>query len=521
MGRNNDLPTAPVSTSFILTEAGADEIRAVLGATGIDLATRRDDRRVVLDTFDGRLHGSGLRLELREGHRRELVVVTTSDSPPASVSWDGPPPVLSTDLPTGPFGARIAAAIGERALLPVLEIHATRRDAVRNDRRGRPVVRVALHDNVRVVAPAGHDVASTVVEVATSAGHDASDDRVIRALRDLGSLREGDLVDAVLSATGHSLGGHTSSPSVPMQPSDDALAAFSGVLRNLLSTIDDNVPGTLAELDTEFLHDLRVAIRRTRSVLTEAKGVLPDKLRAQYRQGFRELAAATGRARDLDVYVLGWNDAVGQVGLDDPDALAPILEQLEADRRVAHRDVAEALQGDTTRELLDSWREWLDGDAVEPSDAGSIGPYIAERIRKAQSGLLRDGRSITPESPAERLHDLRKDAKKLRYLLECFEGVLPTKSRKRFVGQLKALQDNLGQHQDAQVQVEELRSIAHVLNDGDSIGTDTLLAMGRLIDHLERVRERERDAFAQRFAAYDSKANRALLRAMLAKAAGS
>jgi CHAD domain-containing protein len=89
--------------------------------------------------------------------------------------------------------------------------------------------------------------------------------------------------------------------------------------------------------------------------------------------------------------------------------------------------------------------------------------------------------------------------------------VLPAKGRKSFVSQLKALQDNLGQHQDAEVQVAELRALAHDLSDRSEIVTDALLATGQLIDHLERVRQRERDAFTERFAAYDTAANRKLL----------
>jgi hypothetical protein len=73
-------------------------------------------------------------------------------------------------------------------------------------------------------------------------------------------------------------------------------------------------------------------------------------------------------------------------------------------------------------------------------------------------------------------------------------------------------------HQDAEVQVCELRALANELHDGTSVGTDALLAVGQLIDQLEVVRRRERDAFALRFEVYDTAENRKLLRALLAKA---
>ena len=140
---------------------------------------------------------------------------------------------------------------------------------------------------------------------------------------------------------------------------------------------------------------------------------------------------------------------------------------------------------------------------------------MADRIEKAQNKVLRDGRAITPASPGERLHDLRKDAKKLRYLLECFGSLFPADERKAFVSQLKDLQDNLGEHQDAEVHLAQLRDLAHDLHERSVVDTDALLAMGRLSDQLERRRAEERAAFAKRFAQYDRKSNRKALARML------
>ncbi len=82
------------------------------------------------------------------------------------------------------------------------------------------------------------------------------------------------------------------------------------------------------------------------------------------------------------------------------------------------------------------------------------------RIEKAEQRLIDHGRAITPDTPAEDVHEVRKDAKRLRYLLECFGSLLPTTERKAFVKRLKALQDNLGEHQDAEVHADMLRTMA-------------------------------------------------------------
>ena len=67
----------------------------------------------------------------------------------------------------------------------------------------------------------------------------------------------------------------------------------------------------------------------------------------------------------------------------------------------------------------------MDPHGGGPHAGDPIGDVVADRIRKAQRRLLDHGRAITPATPAEHVHDLRKDAKKLRYLLECFGGLLP------------------------------------------------------------------------------------------------
>jgi CHAD domain-containing protein len=126
------------------------------------------------------------------------------------------------------------------------------------------------------------------------------------------------------------------------------------------------------------------------------------------------------------------------------------------------------------------------------------------------------GRSITPATPAETVHELRKDAKKLRYLIECFGGLFEKGPRAAFVGRLKSLQDTLGEHQDAEVHAHALRTIA----DDPRLrwSADTLLAIGQLIERLEQRRTASRGELAERFAEFDRKQTRAALKELLASA---
>lgn len=478
----------------------------------------------VLDTFDGRLHEAGLRLTLRRSGPAELVLVTMGAAQDARLSCSKVPSWPS-DLPAGPFRSRLASVTKERALLPLLTISADVRTLRHLDRRGKVVVTAELHDHLGVDGADDAQAAELptwVVEVLPVLGHAEAADAVVTRLGAAGLVaRSDDLVELAARSVGVPLHGRDSSPTVPLDAADDALDGFRRVLTNLADTIEVNLEGTIADTDPEFLHELRVAVRRTRSVLAHGRSVLPTDIRDRYREAFGALGQVTGPPRDLDVQVMGWADYVSPLDEADAASLETVRAELDARRSAAHQQLSDVLRRAATRDLLDGWRAWLADPDVGSSGGEPLGAVIARRIAKAQDKVIGDGRAIAPTSPAEMLHDLRKDAKKLRYLFECFGSLFPAKSRKAFVTHLKALQDNLGDHQDAEVQLAELRDLARALHQRGSVDADVLLAMGRLSDHLDRRRQHERDDFAQRFAAYDTKANARVLDELLRQSAGA
>ena len=172
---------------------------------------------------------------------------------------------------------------------------------------------------------------------------------------------------------------------------------------------------------------------------------------------------------------------------------------------------------------MSAWQQWLAepmaADTVPERGVRPLGPLVAKRIVRAHRTLVERGRLIDADTPAEQVHDLRKDAKKLRYLLECFGSLLPPAARSTYVGRLKALQDNLGEHQDAEVHVTMLREVADELHRTGA-STDTMVAIGQLTERLEQQRLSARAEFAERFAGYDTRATRHALRAMTEGIAG-
>jgi CHAD domain-containing protein len=132
----------------------------------------------------------------------------------------------------------------------------------------------------------------------------------------------------------------------------------------------------------------------------------------------------------------------------------------------------------------------------------------SERIWRVYRRMVKRGRAIGDDSPAEALHDVRIRGKKLRYLLEFFQSLYPEQAIEGLVAELKRLQDNLGDLNDYRVHRGSLEGYALEMAEESSAPVRTHLAMGRLLDRLEAGQAAERNRFAKRFDRFASPANR-------------
>jgi CHAD domain-containing protein len=251
-------------------------------------------------------------------------------------------------------------------------------------------------------------------------------------------------------------------------------------------------------------------------VQRELKGVFATAELGHFRAEFRWLQQASGDARDLDVHVLEFDAMRELVPESMRDDLDPLLDVLRARRVRARRSLVNALRSERATRLLSSWRVYLDGLEASPDDerpaaARPIGEVAGERIHKVYRRMVRMGRAIDEDSPAEEYHELRKKGKELRYLLELFgAGLFDGDVVKPMIKTLKGLQDVLGRHQDREVQVVLLRSLAAEVAQADA-GEAALMAVGALIARLAEDEAAARGEFAARFAEFAAKPQRALV----------
>ena len=226
------------------------------------------------------------------------------------------------------------------------------------------------------------------------------------------------------------------------------------------------MPGTLRDIDTEFLHDLRVAVRRTRSALKLAGTCCPPAWRPAFAGEFKWLGDLTTPTRDLDVYLLGyrtWRTGCCRPRRPSWRRSTTIWSASAANRAAA--DWSAGCAPARFARLISDWRAALTGLAPGRGGPPAMDLAAARLAPGAPEGAA-PGPAITPDSPAEQLHDLRKRCKELRYLLEFFASLFEPQAHQRAVKDLKGLQDCLGEFQDRQVQQQELREFAGQMMHG-------------------------------------------------------
>jgi CHAD domain-containing protein len=480
--------------------------------------------RRFFDSFDWRLYLGGAFLEerLESGRRRLLFRKFRGDETDSWQNIDVDPGLLR-DLPKGPVRERLEPLLGIRRLLPLFEVRSRRQILCLLNEDDKTVVRLLLEENwLRDQARDSAKPLATRIRLLPVRGYEAEMRETARMLiDDLGLKSAGTVVlIEALAVAGRQPGDYSSKLDYHLDSDARADATAKEILLGLLETLEANVEGAKASLDSEFLHDLRVATRRTRSALTQIKGVFPPELVEDYKTRFAWVQQITGPVRDLDVYLLDFDGYQASLPAPLQPKLEPLQEFLVAHYDEAQKAMAQALGSRKFRSLLESWRSFLQAPVPEhPTAPNAMRPskeVADERIWRMYRRVRKEGRAIAPDSPAEELHELRKSCKKLRYLLEFFSSLYPRTRIGALVKMLKVLLDNLGRFQDRAVQAGHLREIAEQMSVEGRAETETLLAMGALVGDLLGQQQRARVELARVFADFDAPGNRGLFRDLFA-----
>jgi CHAD domain-containing protein len=279
--------------------------------------------------------------------------------------------------------------------------------------------------------------------------------------------------------------------------------AMKRILLEQFLAMTRNERGILDRSNEEFLHDYRIAIRRSRTALAQIKNVFPEATARKYRNRLALLGKVTTPARDFDVHLVQFEGLRSLLPTPYRADIEPLRDLLRQQADWAYGAIVRELTSTQHQRFLSTWLQFLQTPPARHPRAvhaaSPIGELARGRIWKLYRRALKQGNAIKSESPSEQVHELRKTCKKLRYLLEFFRPLFPANSLSRAIKLLKKLQDYLGAFQDVHVQIQTLRQVFPIMRKQSAIPPESLIAVGVLLGRLEMRQAELRQEFSKRF----------------------
>jgi CHAD domain-containing protein len=269
------------------------------------------------------------------------------------------------------------------------------------------------------------------------------------------------------------------SETAPEIPTTDA--AVAAALRDGLTHLRARLDAPdLADATT--IHELRVALRRVRTVLAVIARAAPTDAVAALRTAAGALADVIGEARDWDVFIT--ETLVRHApdpGTDGHAGLVAVAEEL---RQAAHRRLADYRAGRETAGFLRMFAQVVDGrrwrDASDALWAAPLDELARPTLDRLHARVLKRGHGLGRRDAAER-HVLRLAVKRLRYAVDLFAPVLAGDGAAGYRRRLVALQDKLG-HGNDRVTARRLASIVAEATDQTDVAAAVAALSVRLDD---------------------------------------
>lgn len=252
---------------------------------------------------------------------------------------------------------------------------------------------------------------------------------------------------------------------ISILPSLSPLAAFRTIALACLEHLQQNHYGALHTEDPEYIHQMRVAMRRLRAALRIFSPLLPTRFTSALKDAFTPLMALLGQVRDLDVLYAEIAAPVlaamahKQRSKDKPP-LASLLSAIDQQRQHTRQQamalldspayghaLLTALQALHQQETSATKNATTNATTKATTSATKLPRFAAKRLRSTIKNVSRRIRAIDYENPTS-LHELRIAIKRLRYALDFLSSLTTLKNLQPIVSQLIPLQETLGQLND-------------------------------------------------------------------------
>ena len=252
------------------------------------------------------------------------------------------------------------------------------------------------------------------------------------------------------------LTGYTDRPVKGVVPGLAKTATLAEALQTLIWScllhLQGNLRGAMSSDDAEYLHQMRVALRRLRVVLRMAEKFRADESLSALSGDIAALCVVLGRAREWDVFIAETMQPMC-VRMAGHAGLQALLAAGERQRAACYAELRGAQQARELQRLPLRFALWMNGAYWQSPQGVAVPPaqdFATRRLRKLAKRFAQAGRQLDTLDD-KRLHALRILAKKLRYSAEFFATLYDRQKTAAFLATLSEVQEVLGQINDVAV----------------------------------------------------------------------
>lgn len=238
-------------------------------------------------------------------------------------------------------------------------------------------------------------------------------------------------------------------------PNQTPTGALRVIARDCLEHWLRNQPGALHGDDPEFIHQMRVALRRLQAALHLFSPFAPQA--RQLRPLLKPVTTALGEVRDLDVLLA---DLVQPVVAAKPGnaVLAALVAHLQGRRQAAREKAVALMVSPAQSQLMLAVLRLVHEDGDGGGDT-SLLPFTKLGLARLRQQVNRHAARTTPADGAS-FHRLRIAIKRLRYSLEFFSPLLKPKAHRKLLKFLAKHQEKLGALNDLTTMEKSLAAVS-------------------------------------------------------------
>ncbi len=251
-------------------------------------------------------------------------------------------------------------------------------------------------------------------------------------------------------------------PTPGVLPDDPMSEAGRKILVHQFEIMLKNEPIVRSSDSTDAIHDMRVATRRMRSAIRLFSDYYKKRSPLTiFGRELKRIAATLGSVRDLDVFNGKIKDYLETLPEDQRAGLQSLRHGLKADEDHARHVLNDLLESDRYAQFVAAYHKFLTTPGSGAAAIDEHQPYevrhVVSRLVYEQYTAIRAYETLLDNATLDTLHEIRIEAKGLRYTLEFFAEVL-SEDAKAAIGAVKALQDHFGNLQDTRVASEMLQT---------------------------------------------------------------